>query len=67
MFPELGERVIETGNDKIRIKYCPSIKVHIHCDSMAAENMADILVYEINGLSRPESFSRQVVNLQKSN
>ena len=30
MFPELGERVIEAGNDKIRIKYCPSIKVHIH-------------------------------------
>jgi hypothetical protein len=29
MFPELGERVIETGNDKIRIKYCPSIKVHL--------------------------------------
>jgi hypothetical protein len=30
---------------------------------MAAENMADILVYEINGLSRPEYLSRQVVNL----
>jgi hypothetical protein len=27
---------------------------------MAAENMVDILVYEINGLSRPESLSRQV-------
>jgi hypothetical protein len=27
MFPELGERVIETGNDKMK-KYCPS-KVHI--------------------------------------
>jgi hypothetical protein len=67
MFPELGERVIEAGNDKIRIKYCPSIKVHIHRDIMAAENMADILVYEINGLSRPEYLSRQVVNLQKSN
>jgi hypothetical protein len=26
MFPELGERVIEAGND---IKYCPSIKVHL--------------------------------------
>jgi transposase len=64
MFPELGERVIETGND---IKYCPSIKVHIHRDIMAAENMADMLVYEINGLSRPEYLSRQVVNLQKSN
>jgi transposase len=47
MFPGLGERVIEAGNDKIRIKYCcPSIKVHIHRDIMAAENMADILVYE---------------------
>jgi hypothetical protein len=31
---------------------------------MAAENMADILVYEINGLSRPEYLSRQV---EKSN
>jgi hypothetical protein len=30
MFPELGERVIEAGNDKIRIKYCPTIKVHIY-------------------------------------
>ena len=59
MFPELGERVIETGNDKIRIKYCPS-KVHIHRDIMAAENMADILVYEINCLSRPEYLSRQI-------
>jgi hypothetical protein len=60
MFPGLGERVIEAGNDKIRIKYCcPSIKVHIHRDIMAAENMADMLVYEINGLSRPESLSRQ--------
>jgi hypothetical protein len=29
--------------------------------------MADILVYEINGLSRPEYLSRQGVNLQKSN
>ncbi len=65
MFPELGERVIETGNDKIRIKSCPSIKVHIHRDIMAAENMADMLVYEINGLSRRE-LSREVVNLQKS-
>ena len=63
----LEERVIEAGNDKIRIKNCPSIKVHIHRDIMAAENMADILVYEINGLSRPEYLSRQVVNLQKSN
>jgi hypothetical protein len=26
---------------------------------MAAETMADMLVYEINGLSRPESLSRQ--------
>jgi hypothetical protein len=52
--PGLGERVIEAGNDKIRIKYCPSIKVHLHRDIMAAENTADILVYEINGLSRPE-------------
>ncbi len=58
MFPELGERVIEAGNDKIRIKYSPSIKVHIHRDIMAAENMADILVYVINGLSRPEYLSR---------
>jgi hypothetical protein len=67
MFPELGERVIETGNDKIRIKYCPSIKVHIHRDIMAAENMEDMLVYEIDGLSKPEYLSRQVANLQKSN
>jgi hypothetical protein len=27
---------------------------------MASENMADMLVYEINGLSRPEYFSRQI-------
>jgi hypothetical protein len=26
---------------------------------MAAEKLSDILVYEINGLSRPESLSRQ--------
>ena len=60
----LQERVIEAGHDKIRIKYCPS-KVHIHRDIMAAENMTDILVYEINGLSRPEYLSWQVVNCKK--
>jgi hypothetical protein len=39
---------------------CRYIKVHIHRDIMAAESMTDMLVYEINGLSRPEYFSRQV-------
>ena len=61
MFPELGERVIEAGNDKIKIKYCPSIKVHIHRDIMA-----DVLVYEINGLSRPE-YLLQKKSLKKFN
>jgi hypothetical protein len=27
---------------------------------MASENMADMLVYEINGLSRPKYLSRQM-------
>ncbi len=48
MFPELGERVVEAGNDKIRIKYC-TVLASIHRDIMATENMTDILVHEING------------------
>jgi hypothetical protein len=32
---------------------------------MAAEKMADMLVYEINGLSRPEYLSGQVCQLAK--
>jgi hypothetical protein len=57
MFPELGERVIEAGNEKIRIKYCPSPYTSRYYGSKEHSryfSCSRYLVDEINGLSKPE-------------
>jgi hypothetical protein len=56
MFPGLGERIVETGNDKKIL----SQQSPFNRDSMAAENMGNVLVYVSNG-SRPEYLSSQVL------
>jgi hypothetical protein len=46
-FPGVRYQTSFAGANKIRIKYCEELDIYIHRDIMAAENMADILAYEI--------------------
>ena len=53
-FPGYGYQTELSGSNRIRIKYCRELDVHIHRDLMAAENMADILAAEL--LNRESNF-----------
>jgi hypothetical protein len=46
-FPGVGYQTSFAGMNKMRIKYCAELDIYNHRDIMAAENMADILAYEL--------------------
>jgi hypothetical protein len=50
--------------NKMRIKYCAELDIYIHRDIMAAENMADILAYELifGADERPQYLTKQKCN-----
>ena len=60
-FPIVGHQTSFAGANRIRIKYCSQLNIHIHRDLMAAENMADIAACELLGLGRP-SYLRKAVS-----
>lgn len=62
-FPLVGYQTEFSGKNRIRIKYCKELDIHIHRDIMAAENMADILASKLFGLERPFYLKRQPVRL----
>ena len=53
-FPIAGYRTVPSGADKIRIKYCAELDMHIHRDVMGGENMADVQAAELRNLGRPQ-------------
>jgi len=60
-FPMVGHQTSFAGANRMRIKYCSELNIHIHRDLMAAENMADIAAAELFGLQRP-SYLRKAVS-----
>lgn len=58
-FPIHGFQTEFSGSNRIRVKYCKELDIHIHRDIMAAENMADILASEILNRERPFYLSRE--------
>lgn len=52
-FPIAGYQTSFSGENRIRIKYCKELNIHINRDLMAGENMCDIAASQLLGLERP--------------
>jgi hypothetical protein len=61
MFPG-GFSTVLSGENRIRIKYCRDLKIHINRDLLAGENMADIGSALVSGRPRPSYLNRRDIN-----
>jgi len=48
-----GHSTVLSGENRIRIKYCRALQIHINRDLLGGENMADIGAAQVQGRSRP--------------
>ena len=58
IFPLTEYQTSLSGADRMRIKYCRELKIHINRDVMAGENMTDNFVHELKGMEKPLPFRR---------
>ena len=61
-FPGVGHKTVLSGENRIRIKYCKELNIHINRDLMAGENMVDIGVCKVKSLDRPSYLKRAMIN-----